>query len=54
MELDKVFPFCVKLDIIVTNMNDGYFAHGRSQHNEKTLTNMRHYEVNLFHLVIDL
>ena len=51
---DEVSLFCVKHDINVINMDDGYIACGRSRRNVENVTNMNHYGVDVFYSVIDL
>ncbi|KAJ0971407.1 hypothetical protein J5N97_019366 [Dioscorea zingiberensis] len=52
--LDEIFLFCVKHDINIINMDDGYIARGRSRRNAENVTNMHHYRVDLFYSIIDL
>ena len=52
--LDENSIFCVKHDINVINIDDGYIVRRRSQRNAKKVINMHHYPVDLLHSIIGL
>nr|XP_028946420.1 uncharacterized protein LOC103449626 [Malus domestica] len=51
--LDKVSCFCGKHDMDIPDMNDIFVARGRSGRRVQKLTNLHHYYVDLFIVVID-
>ena len=52
--LDKVSTFCIKKDIVVPNMDDIFQARGRSRRKAQEITNLHHYRVELFYVIIDM
>ncbi|KAA3455769.1 zinc finger MYM-type protein 1-like [Gossypium australe] len=52
-KFSEVSSFCQKHDIDVPNMDDDFVAKGRSHRKALTVTNMDHYIVELFYIVID-
>ena len=52
--LGEVFLFCDKHHIIVPNMLDLFVIRGRSRLNVEESTNLHHYRVEVFYVVIDM
>ncbi|XP_024197949.1 zinc finger MYM-type protein 1-like [Rosa chinensis] len=51
--LDKVYSFCGKHGIKIPNMDDVFVAQGKSQRRAEKITNLHHYRVEVFYIVID-
>ena len=52
--LTEVSFFCTTHDISVLNMDETFVVNGRSRRNTQQKTNLHHYRVELFYIVIDM
>ncbi|XP_057506609.1 uncharacterized protein LOC130789836 [Actinidia eriantha] len=52
--MEEVSSFCVKNQIVVSNMNDMYVPRGRSRRRVQEVINSHHYQVGIFYTVIDM
>ena len=52
--LTKVSSFCTMHDISILNMDETFVISGRSRRNTQQKTNLHHYRVELFCIVIDM
>ena len=51
---EQVSNFCGKYEIIVPNMEDTFVTRGRSRRRVQEITNLHHFRVDLFYVVIDM
>jgi hypothetical protein len=51
--LDEVTLFCKKKDIDIVNMDDVFILHGKPKRNVGTVSNLHHFQVEVFYQVID-
>jgi hypothetical protein len=51
--LDEVTLFCKKKDIDIVNMDDVFILHGKPKRNVETVSNLHHFQVEVFYQVID-
>ena len=52
--LTEVSSFCNKQGISISNMNDKFVARGRSRRKAPKITNLHHYNVEVFYTIIDM
>ena len=52
--LDQVFSFCVKHNFEVPKMSDMFLNRGRKRHKAQEITNLHHYQVELFCTIFDM
>ena len=52
--LDKVSYFCERHNIDIPSMNDTFLTRGRPRRKAHEITNLHHYQVELFYVVIDM
>ena len=52
--LDQVFYFCERHNIDIPSMNDAFLTRGRPRCKAYEITNLHHYQVELFYVVIDM
>ncbi|XP_062104209.1 uncharacterized protein LOC133815378 [Humulus lupulus] len=52
--LNQVSTFCAKYNVDVPDMDDTFVAQGRSQRKTQEMTNLHHYRVEFFFVVIDI
>ena len=52
--LTKVSSFCMTHDISILNMDETFVVSGRSRRNTQQKTNLHHFHVELFYIVIDM
>lgn len=52
--LDVVYSFSIKHDIDIPNMDKRYVPQGRSRRTAQEFTNLHHYQVELFYIIIDM
>ncbi|XP_073133301.1 uncharacterized protein [Henckelia pumila] len=52
--LEQVFNFCEKFHVDTLDMNDLYVGEIRSRRKAKKVTNLHHYQVELFNTIIDM
>ncbi|XP_057746267.1 uncharacterized protein LOC130965525 [Arachis stenosperma] len=51
--LDEVSLFCDKHNIIVSKMNDIFVSQGRSRRKAQKISNLHHFQVEIFYQVVD-
>ena len=52
--LDQVSYFCERRNIDIITMNDTFLTRGRPRRKTHEITNLHHYKVELFYVVIDM
>ena len=52
--LDQVSYFCERHNIDIPSMNDTFLTRGRPRCKAHEITNLHHYQVELFYVVIDM
>ena len=52
--LDQVSYFCERHNIDIPSMNDTFITRGRPRRKAHKITNLHHYQVELFYVVIDM
>lgn len=52
--VDEVSSFCVENGIDVPNMDDNFIDRGRSRRKAQEITNLHHYHVEIFYIVLDM
>ena len=52
--LDQVSYFCERHNIDIPSMNDTFLTRGRPRRKAHEITNLHHYQVELFYVVIDM
>ena len=52
--LTEVSSFCTTHDIPILNMDEIFVVNGRPRRNTQQNTNLHHYRVELFYIVIDM
>ena len=52
--LHQVSSFCLKYNIDMPNMDDMFVARGRKRRKAQEITNLHHYQVELFYAILDM
>ncbi|CAN1826439.1 Zinc finger MYM-type protein 1 [Linum perenne] len=52
--LDDVLSFCSKESLPISNMEDFYFPRNKSKRKAQRITNLHHFQVELFYTIVDM